>query len=68
MVSINSKPLCACTGASGTQNGISSVAQAAAQEEGLFDEELSSDDDEEEDVDDSELDALEAGLTKAAVK
>ena len=56
-------------GASSAQNGISSVAQAAAQEDGFFDEELSSDDDEEEeDVDDSELDALEASLAEATVK
>ena len=56
-------------GASGAENGISSMAQAAAREEGLFDEELSSDDDEEEeDVDDSELDALEASLAEATVK
>ena len=65
---LSDEPNGACTGASGAQNGISSVAQAAAQEEGLFDEELSSDDDEEEDVDDSELDALEASLAEAAVK
>lgn len=58
------------TGASGVQNGISSVTQAAAQEEGLFDEELSSDEEEEDDddVDDSELDALEASLAEATVK
>ncbi len=55
-------------GASGAENGISSMAQAAAREEGLFDEELSSDDEEEEDVDDSELDALEASLAEATVK
>ena len=56
-------------GASSAQNGISSVAQAAAQEDGLFDEELSSDEEEEEeDVDDSELDSLEASLAEANVK
>ncbi len=61
-------------GGSSAENGISGVAQAAAQDEGLFDDELSDDDDDDDgddddgNVDDNELDALEASLAEATVK
>lgn len=63
--SLSAAPAQDAAGPSGTQNGSSALAQAAA-EEGIFDEELSDDDD--DDVDDNELDALEASLAEATVK
>jgi hypothetical protein len=60
-------PCLSNAGPSGTQNGSSALAQAAA-EEGIFDDELSDDDDDEVDVDYNELDALEARLAEATVK